>query len=184
MIAHPICEYVDVTATHFRVAVRLRGEDRAPGERFVLRLVDRWRGTVATATAGIVPRVDTLGVWSHSALDFHVPAHAVPDGSYRLEVAEEGAAEATRLEPSTGVLAESRPRRSGARRVQLFPAAGRPALWLRVAADTPFARAVWNVRNGLGDLAFVARARRFTWVRTARLLTRPPGPVRSGVAHR
>ncbi len=180
MIAHPICEYLDVTATHFRVAVRLRGEDRAPGERFVLRLVDRWRGTVATVGAEITPRVDTVGTWTYSALDFAVPSEVVPDGSFRLEVSEEGSARSTRLEASTGVLASSRPTRSGRRRVQLFPAAGHPALWLRVAADTPFARAVWSVRNGLTDLAFVARARRFTWVRAARQLTRPlapPGPV-------
>lgn len=180
MIAHPVCEYLDVSATHFRVAVRLRGEDRAPGERFVLRLTDRWRGTVATVTAEIGPRVDTVGVWTYSALDFEIPADEVPDGSFRLEVAEDGSSGATRLEPSTGVLAASRPTRSGQRRVQVFPAAGRPALWLRVAADTPFARVLWHVRNGLGDLAFVARARRFTWVRTARVLTRPlapPAPV-------
>ena len=178
MIAHPICEYLDVTATHFRVAVRLRGEDRTPGERFVLRLVDRWRGTVATVGAEISPRVDTVGTWTYSALDFEVPSEVVPDGSFRLEVAEEGSSRSTHVEPSTGVLAASRPTRSGRRRVQAFPAAGRPALWLRVAEDTPFARVVWGARNALVDLAFVARARRFTWVRAARQLTRPLAPPR------
>lgn len=178
MIAHPICEYLDVSATHVRVAVHLRGEDRSPGERFVLRLTDRWRGTVASATTEISPRVNTVGVWTYSALHFDIPTDDVPDGSFRLDLVEEGASEAVRLEPSTGMLAGSRPTRAGARRVQAFPSAGRPALWLRVSADTPFARVAWHVRNGLGDLAFVARARRFAWVRAARVLTRPLAPPR------
>jgi len=176
MIAQPICEYLDVTASHLRVAVRLRGQDLEPGRRFVLRLTDRWRRTAVTVTAEIEPRVNTVGVWSHSALTFDIPTGRVPDGSFRLELAEPGRATGVRVEPSTGVLAASRPARAGRRWAQVFPAAGRPALWLRVAADTPFARARWHVRNGLVDLAFVARARRFTWVRAARLLTRPLAP--------
>lgn len=187
MAGQPICEYLDVTDSHVRVAVRLRGEDRAEGERFVLHLVGRRRGSVASATTGIRPRVNTVGDWSGSALVFDLPLTDLPEGSFRLELAgghplrRDRQSESTVVvQPSTGVLAESRPTTVRGRRYQVLPAAGRPATWLRVGADTPSGRAVWALRNGADDVAFAAHARRFTWVRTARLLTRflvPDGPV-------
>ncbi len=187
MAAHPICEYLDVTDSHLRFAVRLSGEDRAPGARFHLRLTGRRQGVVASAPAEVVPRVNTLGVWSRSALVFELPMDDIPDGSFRLDLLEHSSSldgrEGTKassvtvpVKPSTGLLAASRPTRVGRRRVQVFPAAGRPAVWLRVAADTTSARALWRIRNGLVDVAFAAHARRFTWVRTVRLLTRPVVP--------
>lgn len=182
MARQPVCEYLDVSDTHLRFAVRLVGEDHAPGDRFTLRLTGRRRGAVATATAEVVPRVNTLGRWVRSALVFQMPVDEVPDGSFRLDLVESGGAgaddlrassEAAVVEPSTGLLAASRPTRMGSRRVQVFPAAGRPATWVRVAADTRQARAMWHIRNVLLDLTFVLHLRRFTWVRCARLLTRP-----------
>ncbi|WP_435201160.1 CDP-glycerol glycerophosphotransferase family protein [Janibacter sp. GS2] len=187
MPGQPICEYLDVSESHLRFAVRLTGEDRAPGDRFVLRMSGRWRGVVATATSEVVPRVNTLGVWVRSAMVFELPVDDLPDGSFRLELVElestaDGGEEALSsshavpVQPSPGLLAASRPTRIGRRRVQVFPAAGRPVTWVRVAADTTPARALWRMRNVLVDVAFAAHARRFTWVRTVRLLTRPLAP--------
>lgn len=188
MADQPVCEYFDVLDSSLRIAVRLRGEDRAPGDRFVLHLVERRRGSIAWATSEIRPRVNTVGVWSRSALVFEIPLSGLPTGSFRLELAEESrplragrqAMSAVVVQPSTGLLAASRPRAAHGRRIQMVPAPGRPAAWLRVGADTPTGRALWTLRNAVDDLVFAAHARRFAWVRAARLLTRflaPDGPV-------
>ncbi|MGO1165511.1 MAG: CDP-glycerol glycerophosphotransferase family protein [Janibacter sp.] len=191
MAAPPVCEYLDVSESHLRFSVRLIGEDRSPGDAFSLRLTSRWGRVVATASAEVVPRVNTLGVWVRSALVFEVPVESLPEGSFRLELVEQGpptgaegrtapSADPVPVAPSPGLLAAARPRSIGRRRVQVFPAAGRPVAWVRVAADTAPARARWHLRNALVDVAFAAHLRRFTWVRTARLLTRPfvpRGPV-------
>lgn len=191
MAGQPICEYLDVSESHLRFAVRLSGKSRAPGDRFLLRLTGRWQEPAASATAEVVPRVNSVGTWSWSALVFDVPLEDIPDGSFRLELVEHGlqlgggtgadaSSDPVPLKPSTGLLAASRPTRAGRRRVQVFPASGRPAVWLRVGADTTSARVLWRIRNALVDVAFAVHARRFTWVRTARLLTHllaPRGPV-------
>lgn len=179
MAGQPVCEYLDVTGTHLRFAVRLVGADRPEGERYELRLTGR-RGVVARAGAGVEARVNTVGTWTGSSVVVDVPAEEVPEGSFRVQLAGPSLDGAVTVAPSTGLLASSRPVGVGRRWVQAFPAPGAPALWLRVGGDTPFARRTWHLRNGLADLGFVLRARRFTWVRTARVLTRslvPDGPI-------
>lgn len=189
MALQPICEYLDVSGSRLRVAVRLRGADRAEGDRFALRLTRRWGGVSVRVTAPVGHRVSTVGVWSRSALEFEVPTADLADGAYRLELAvvnpvEDTVADGTTswvpVEPSTGVLASSRPHRVGQRWVQVLPAAGRAACWIRLAPDTARARVAWVLRDAVRDLAFAARARRFSWVRAARLVTRPfvpRGPI-------
>lgn len=185
MTSQPICEYLDVSGSTLRVGVRLPGEDRRPGDRFVLRLVGRRGRAAVTASAEVEPRVNTVGRWTRSALLFVLEADDVPDGAFRLELVEDravptgegaAAAEPVPVEPSTGLLAASRPAPVGRRRVQAYPAAGRPAVWLQLARDTPAARARWALRDVLRDLVFAAHGRRFTWVRPVRLLTRPLAP--------
>lgn len=188
MTLQPICEFLDVTTDRsvLRLAVRLRFQDRAEGERFVLRLTDRRGRVLAQASAEVTMRVNTVGEWARSELLFDIPVDDVPDGAFRLELAaatEEGAGpgDPALVEPSTGLLAASRPTAVGReRQVQAVPAAGRPAVWLRLGSTTPAGRARWLATEWLRELAFVVRARRFTWVRAARLATRPfvpRGPV-------
>lgn len=182
MALQPICEYLDLPPgePRLRVAIRLHGQDRPAGERFVLRLVDRRRRVVAQTSAEVGPRVSTVGVWTRSATVFDVPVAGLPDGAFRLEVIPPDG-EPVLVKPSTGLLAASRPTRLGAGRwLQPLPAAGRAAVWLRLGSDTPAGRLRWCAAAWLRDLAFVAHTRRFTWVRAARLLTRPlvpRGPV-------
>lgn len=177
----PICEYLDVAGTSLLITVRLRGEDRPHGERHELRLTDRRGRTLARATAEVTPRVDTVGRWTRSALRFEVATEGLPEGSFRLLLAgpsdvQPSATGPTRVEPSTGLLASSRPRRLGERWVQPLPAAGRPSVWLRLDRDSRRGR-LRRLATDLGrDLAFAAHLRRFTWVRAARLLTRPLAP--------
>ncbi len=177
MTLHPVCEYLDVPAGEpsLRVAVRLRFEDRPEGERYVLRLVGRGGREVARSVAEVRPRVNTVGEWTRSELVFEVPAADLPDGAVRLEVAaDEAGATAYPVEPSAGLLASSRRTRLGRDRwVQAVPTAGRPAVRLRLGADTRGGRLRWTATEWLREVSFVAHARRFTWVRAARLATRP-----------
>ncbi|AXH96755.1 CDP-glycerol glycerophosphotransferase family protein [Ornithinimicrobium avium] len=184
MTLHPICEYLDLPSgePRLRVAVRLRFADRPEGERYLLRCVDRRGRPVARAVAEVTPRVNTVGTWTRSQLVFEVPAGDLPDGSVRLEVAAAApGATAYPVQPSAGLLAASRRTRLRPDRwVQAVPAAGRAAVWLRLASDTRLGRLSWIAADWLRELAFVAHARRFTWVRAARLATRPfvpRGPV-------
>ena len=179
----PVCEYVDVVGRRLRLTVRLRGQDRPDGERHELRLTDRRGRVVARTAATVVPRVDTVGRWTRSDLHFELASDDLPDGSFRVEVAPTEAdvktgsrRTAVVVAPSTGVLASSRRTRLGRRWVQVLPAAGRPAVWLRVSPDTKAAHLRRFVLDVSQDLAFAARARRFTWVRAARALTRPLAP--------
>lgn len=180
MALQPICEYLDVTDERVHLAVRLRGADLPEGERFVLRLTRRRGGPVVTAEARVRDRVNTVGRWSRSALLFEVALADLPDGAFRLEVGTGADSSYASVEPSTGLLAQSRPQRAGGRLLQVFPAAGRPAVWLRLAADTPPARLWWRTCNLGRDVAFAAHGRRFSWIRPVRLATRPlvpSGPI-------
>ncbi len=177
MALQPICEYIDVSGSRLSIEVRLRGEDCPTGSKFALILRSRSGRAVAESSAEAEPRVSAVGVWSRSALTFEVDVNALPRGAFRLELTPEQSSEgAVRVAPASGLLAASRPRRVAGRRMQLFPAAGRPTVWMRLAGDTPSARVVWTLRNVLRDMAFAAHGRRFSWIRIARLLTWPLVP--------
>lgn len=191
MNLRPVCEYIDRAGGSLTVAVRLRGADEPPGTRVRLRLRRRSGSVVAVSDAAVVPRVNAVGVWTNAAASFVVDAASLPTGAFRLELARiedpddpdddrnephDGSVRFVPVAPTTGLLASSRPEPIGDRRVQPLPAAGRPAVWLRLSSWTRPARWAWAARNGLRDLAFVARGRRFTWVRAARLITRPVVP--------
>ncbi len=180
MTLQPICEFLDVPADRprLRLVVRLRGADLPEGERLLLRLTDRRGRTAAEAVAEVAPRVNTVGVWTRAVLDFEVPVEGLADGAYRLGVLPaDGGGEPVPVEPTTGLLAASRPTAVGPGRwVQALPAAGRAAVWVRLGSATPAGRLRWTATAWLRDLAFVAHGRRFTWVRAARLLTRPLVP--------
>lgn len=188
MTLRPVCEYIDRSAGSLTVAVRLRGADEPAGTRLRLRLRHRFGSIVATSDATVAPRVNAVGVWTNSAASFSFAAASLPAGAFRMELARlddsadqdrdlegdtAGLARFVPVAPTTGLLVSSRPEPLGDRRVQALPASGRPAVWLRVSSWTRPARLAWAVRNALRDLAFVAHGRRFTWVRAARLVTRP-----------
>ena len=181
MSLEPVCEYVDTAGSSLHVAIRLLGVDAPAGARFWLRLQRRSGALVTQCQAEVTWRVNAVGVWSRSALRFDIAADALPTGSFRLHlVAAQTPGESVQVRPSTGVLSTSRPVTVGGRRMQLFPSAGAPALWLRVAGAGALARAGWALRNAVRDVAFAAHARRFSWVRLARLMTRPwvpAGPI-------
>ncbi|CAN5376437.1 hypothetical protein BH23ACT6_BH23ACT6_20100 [soil metagenome] len=178
MAAQPICEYVDVSGTRLEIAIRVPGIDAPVGTRFTLAVRRRNGRIVAQSRAEVIPRVNAVGVWSNSALRFDIGADALPQGSFRLElIAEHDQGDVALVEPSTGLLASSRPLLVAGRRMQFFPSAGRPALWLRIAPDTAVDRVAWTVRNAVRDVAFAAHGRRFSWVRLARLLTHPVVPT-------
>ncbi len=187
MAPAPVCEYVDLHEGRLAVAIHLRGHDLPEGTRLEVRLRRRG-GDVAVRTSGEVePRVSTVGVWTRAALRVELELPDA-DGAYRLELespAGPGEHPPTEprfvpLVPATGLLASSRPREHAGRRLQVLPAAGSPAVWLRIAGTGRAATWAWGARDWLRDLAFVARGRRFSWVRPARLLTRPfvpRGPI-------
>ena len=174
-----LCEYVDVHADRWHVAIHLRGEDLPEGARAEVLLRRRGGGVAARVEGEVVPRVSTVGEWTRCALRVDLPV-PVRDGAYRLEVRAPGAARPVPVGPSAGLLVSSRPLEVAGRRVQVLPAAGRPAVWFRLAGTSPAERLAWVVRDWARDLAFAAHGRRFAWLRLARLLTRPlvpRGPV-------
>ncbi|HKJ10949.1 MAG TPA: CDP-glycerol glycerophosphotransferase family protein [Ornithinimicrobium sp.] len=181
MSVQPVCEYVDIAGSRLHVAIRLVGADLPAGSRFTLRLQRRTGTLVAQSSAEVTWRVNAVGTWSRCALRFELACDALPAGSFRLHLsAEPDAAPPALVRPSTGLLATSRPMTVGGRRMQLFPSAGRPALWLRVASAHPLSGIVWSLRNAVRDLAFAAHGRRFSWVRLARVLSAPfvpSGPI-------
>lgn len=176
MTLRPVCEFVDRSTDALVIAVRLLGTDEEPTARFRLRLRTRWGTVVLAETATIAERVDHAGRRTCSALRFTVPAKQLPNAAMRLEVAPERHESWVPVATTPGLLACSRPEPVGERRVQVFPAAGRSATWLRISAWTRGARIGWAARNAARELAFIARSRRFTWVRPVRALTRPLVP--------
>lgn len=176
MAPQPLCEFADVGDRSLTIAIRLMGQDRPPDSRYTLTLRSRSGTTVAQASSEVTERVDTVGVWTRSALVFVLRVTAIPNGSFRLVLSADGRKQEAIVAPASGLLANARPVRTGGRRMQVFPAAGRPAVWLRCAADTRVARATWAVRNVINDLGFAAHTRRFWWVRLARALTKPLVP--------
>ncbi|MGB7449422.1 MAG: CDP-glycerol glycerophosphotransferase family protein [Ornithinimicrobium sp.] len=177
MSLEPVCEYVDTAGSTLQVAIRLLGVDAPAGTMFWLRLRSRFGGIVTESSTEVSWRVNAVGVWSRSLLRFDIAADELPTGSFRFHlVAAADPTESARVRPSAGLLSTSRPMTVGGRRMQFFPSAGAPALWLRVAQCTGPARAVWALRNAARDAAFALHARRFSWVRAARLLTRPLVP--------
>ena len=188
MATAPVCEYVDAFADRLDLAIHLRGEDLPEGTRFEVRLRRRGGPIASRALGEVVPRVSTVGVWTRAALHVSLPMPP-EDGAFRLELVAvpEGApgpapdaGPATVVGPTPGLLASSRPVELGERRLQVLPAAGSPAVWFRIAGTSRVARAAWVLRDWVRDLAFAAHGRRFSWVRLARLLTRPfvpRGPI-------
>lgn len=173
----PVCEYLDRSDGRLVVAVQLRGKNASDGARFRLMLRGHRGRVVVESDAVVAPRVSTVGVWTNSALIFEVDSSAIPNGAFRLELAEAGGVEQPVLvRPSTGLLASSRPEPVGDRRVQPFPAAGRQAVWLRFSSWSAGARGAWRLRNVVRDIGFAAHLRRFSWVRLARAVTRPFAP--------
>src|SRR5690625_1002299 len=173
MAQRPICEYLDVEGTRLVFAVRFPGLDAAPGAHARARLVTRSGRVAARARAALQVRVNAVGSATRSQVHFAFAGAGLAPAAYRLEVdAGEGLAP---VDPATGLLASSRPRALGAGRVQVFPGVRRTT-WVRVGA-----RGVrWALANLGRDLAFAAHARRFTWVRAARVLTAPfvpRGPI-------
>src|SRR5690625_1471568 len=173
MAIHPICEYVDCNGDALLVRVRLRGADLPAGTRYYLVLRSRAGQKIAFSVASATLRVSTTGEWSRSAFDFAFPLNVIPNGEFNLQLACEGVGSFA-LDPSAGVLAEARPRQlADSRLCQVFPAAGKPATRIRVSPNTRLSRARWRARNVLRDVAFSLRLRRFSWIRTARMVTRP-----------
>lgn len=189
MAAQPVCEYVDIAGGGLAIAVRLPGTDAPSGSRFTLTLRSRSGRTVAHSTSEVTHRVNSVGVWTRSALRFAVAVDELPRGSFRLELrkgdvgpsasVEAGGAhdQPVLVQPSTGLLASSRPMVVDGKRMQFLPSAGTPVLWLRIAANTPLARVAWQVRNVARDVAFAAYGRRFSWVRFAAFVTGPLAPA-------
>ncbi|SEE98609.1 CDP-glycerol glycerophosphotransferase family protein [Ruania alba] len=173
MRLRPVCEFIDHSAGRLLVHVHLRGSDESPESSFRLRLRSRTGYVAATVEAPVAERVNTVGRRSFAALAFAVPIERVPDGGFRLEVARTGSTTWVPVGTSPGLLASSRLMTVGARRMQVFPAAGRSATWVRFSSWTRWARVVWAFRNVLRDLAFILYLRRFWWVRPVRALTRP-----------
>src|SRR5690625_711439 len=173
MAIHPICEYVDCNGDALLVRVRLRGADLPAGTRYYLVLRSRAGQKIAFSVASATLRVSTTGEWSRSAFDFAFPLNVIPNGEFNLQLACEGVGSFA-LDPSAGVLAEARPRQlADSRLCQVFPAAGKPATRIRVSPNTRLSRARWRARNVVRDVAFSLRLRRFSWIRTARMVTRP-----------
>lgn len=173
MALQPLCEYIDRSGTRLVIAVWLRGRDAPAGSRFTLRLRTRSGRHTTVAHATVSSRVNTFGVWTNSALTFEVDCADLPAGAYRLDLSPAEAPGYVRVQPTTGVLANSRPEAVGDRRIQVLPAAGRPLVWLRISSWSPRERLAWSLRNVVREVAFIAHGRRFFWVRAARLLTRP-----------
>lgn len=169
-----VCEHVDLRDGRLLVAIHLRGLDLPEGTRVAVRLRTRSGRVAASAQGEVVPRVSTVGVWTRAALrvELELPAD---DGAFRLEVEDvtQGGRGFVPVGPTPGLLASSRRLEHAGRWFQVLPAAGSPAVWFRLARPGPGARAAWAARDWLRDLAFVARARRFSWVRLMRLVTRP-----------
>ena len=176
MTFRPVCELVDRDTEHLVIGVRLLGADEEPTARFRLRLRTRWGAVVVTVQAGITERVDYAGTRTLSALRFTVPADRLPNTALRLELAADRSQTWVPVATTPGLLACSRPEPLGQRRLQVLPAAGRSATWLRMSTWTRGARIGWAVRNAVRELAFIAHSRRFTWVRAVRMLTRPVAP--------
>lgn len=185
MALQPLCEFVDVTDRSITMAVRLLGQSLSSGSTYTLILRSRRGKLMAQANAEVVPRVDSVGVWTRSALIFTFTTGDIPYGSFRLGLVphdeNEGARQReTVVAPASGLLANSRPVVAAERRIQMFPAAGRPAVWVRCTATSRFATAAWTVQNIVNDVAFAAHTRRFSWVRLARIATKrmvPRGPI-------
>ena len=176
MTFRPVCELVDRATDHLVIGVRLLGADEEPTARFRLRLRTRWGAVVLTISAGIAERVDYAGTRTLSALRFTVPTDRLPNTALRLELAGDQSQTWLPVATTPGLLACSRPEPLGQRRLQVLPAAGRSATWLRLSSWTRGARLGWAVRNAARELAFIAHSRRFTWVRAVRMLTRPVAP--------
>lgn len=171
MTIRPMCEFVERGADFVTVAVHLRGSDEDADARFTLRLRSRWARTVIAVEAPITVRVNTVGRRTRAALRFDVPVAELPNGAFRLELARAGSDTWQSVATTPGLLACSRLERLGARRLQVLPAAGRSATWLRISGWSGLAKVAWSLRNVCRELAFAVRARRFTWVRVMRLLT-------------
>ena len=171
MSLRPVCEFVDRHASRLTIGVHLRGRDEDEAARFRLRLRPRWGAVVLTVEAPVLERVNTVGHRTRAALRFTVPADRLPNGAVRLEVSRVGSEVWTPVGTTPGLLANARPEPVGARRLQVLPAAGRPATWLRLTSWSKPARVGWALRNAARELAFAVHARRFTWVRLVRVLT-------------
>lgn len=180
MTIRPVCEFVDRSADTLAVVVHLRGADEDAGATFQLRLRRRWGAPVATADATVGDRVNTVGRRTRSALRFTIPTAQIPNGAVRIEIARGGSAEWSPVGTTPGLLACSRPEPVGERQLQVLPAAGRSATWLRFSSWTWSAQVGWALRNVGRDLAFIVFGRRFAWVRLLRLFTWvvvPRGPI-------
>lgn len=176
----PLCEFIDSTTDSLTIGVRVPGLDLAEGTRYRLRLRPRFGQPAQTALAVASIRVNAVGEQTRSAFSFQVSTELLANGALCLELSPADVDEWVGVRPAPGLLASSRPTRVGRRRFQVFPAAGAPATWVRFSAWTRSARIGWAVRNVAREVPFIARRRRFTWVRAARALTRPfvpPGAI-------
>jgi len=178
MNLRPVCEFVDADGGTLAIAIHLRGADEKAGTVFQLRLNRRWGAPAVTVQAPVVDRVNTVGRRTRAALRFSVPIDQIPDGAVRLEIARKDSDAWVPVATTPGLLACSRPESLGERRMQVLPAAGRPATWIRVSTEHRLARFGWALRNIVREMAFVMYGRRFTWVRPLRLLTAPLVPRR------
>lgn len=175
----PVCEYVEPSESRLRIAIRLRHGEASSDQPYRLTASSR-SGRTVTAESRPEPRVSVAGNWTMTQLVFDLDPARLPPGSYRLRLTGPGLRSRTDLSPAAGLLASSRPRRLGDHRVQVFPAAGSEAVWLRVARRSRAARVGWSVRNVLRDVGFVLHGRRFSWIRPVRWLSSPfvpRGPI-------
>lgn len=172
-----MCEYFDLDGTELSIAVRLRGYEGLEGEQIEAQLVTRGGRVVQRAEAPLVPRVNTVGIWSRSQALLKFDANRLSNGAYRLELIKEGTT--LQIDPSTGLLASSRPRSLDQRWVQVLPGVS-TSTWFRFGSRSGTGRLWRAVTNLVRDIAFAANTRRFTWVRPVRALTKfavPRGPI-------
>lgn len=182
VLGKPMCEFADVVGDMLQVSVWL-GAAMQTHDEYELHVIALGGKTVTEVTAKTQFRRNTSGVPEKRWLRFELPIHSLPNGQFRLRVVSPSDGFAKDLQPTSGLLACSRPRAMGDRRYQFFPnarfefsrrsASVVPRAVLRIASNDRWGRFKWNLRNVMLDFAYMAFLKRFSFTRFKRIVTKP-----------